>query len=97
MTPGAGIASTDPEPAGHQGHFARLLHHIRQHAATTVNDLVHATGTDPDHLHQVLAGHRFPTQAFTRRYARACGADPHILLMAWQHEHDRRTRAGRPD
>ncbi|THC51805.1 XRE family transcriptional regulator [Streptomyces sp. A1499] len=73
-------------------HFARLLQYVRYHAGVTSNHLAHSTGADITHVYDVLNGRCFPSRGFTHRYARACGADPHILLMAWQHEHDRRSR-----
>ncbi|MFH8796954.1 helix-turn-helix domain-containing protein [Streptomyces sp. NPDC017941] len=88
--PGDSGASRDLAAGGDQAHFARLLHHVRHYAGVTTSHIAHTTGADPGHIHDVLAGRCFPSRTFALRYARACGADPQILLMAWQREHDRR-------
>ncbi|MFB7645722.1 helix-turn-helix domain-containing protein [Streptomyces sp. NPDC056084] len=83
---------TPRKAAGDPAHIAHLLNHIRRHAGATASSLAHTTGTDISYIHDVLAGRRFPSRSFTHRYARACGADPLILLMVWEQEHDRRQR-----
>ncbi|MFE9401531.1 helix-turn-helix domain-containing protein [Streptomyces sp. NPDC006530] len=80
------------KPGGNLAHIAHLLHHIRLYAGVLESSLAHTTGTDISYVRDILAGRRFPSRTFTTRYARVCGADPLVLLMVWQDEHDRRQR-----
>ncbi|MEV6726411.1 helix-turn-helix domain-containing protein [Streptomyces xanthochromogenes] len=79
-------------PSDDPTRIAHLLNHIRVHASATEMSLAHTTGVELGYIHDVLAGRRFPTRSFTHRYARACGADPQVLLMVWQDERARRQR-----
>lgn len=58
--------------------------------------LARKTGSDVHHIAEVLAGNRFPSRRFTDRYARACGADPCMLLRIWEDENERRRHSVHP-
>ncbi|WP_018546121.1 helix-turn-helix domain-containing protein [Streptomyces sp. LaPpAH-108] len=69
---------------------------VRRQAALTPEVLARKTGTALDHLAGILSGHHFPTRRFTLTYAKACGADPQVLLLVWENEHDRRSTPSHP-
>ncbi|MFF5493806.1 helix-turn-helix domain-containing protein [Streptomyces aquilus] len=63
---------------------------IQRQSRLTTEDVVRLIGTDPAHIAAVLSGSQFPSRHFALRFARACGADHHILLKVWDDEHKRR-------
>ncbi|MFE4667496.1 helix-turn-helix domain-containing protein [Streptomyces sp. NPDC056716] len=65
------------------------MQQIWHHSRLTAEALIHQTGADPAYLTAVLNGTHFPGRRFTVRYARACGADQHILLKVWEDERQR--------
>ncbi|MFD8912403.1 helix-turn-helix domain-containing protein [Streptomyces sp. NPDC059575] len=71
------------------------MERVRRQADLSPETLARKTGTGLDHITGVLSGHHFPSRRFTVTYARACGADPQVLLMVWENEHDRRTTPSR--
>ncbi|MEW2133169.1 helix-turn-helix transcriptional regulator [Streptomyces sp. NPDC005435] len=84
-----------PPETSHAGsspaHIGHVMERVRRQAELSPEALARKTRTGLDHLTGVLAGHRFPTRRFTVTYARACGADPQVLLLVWENENDRRS------
>ncbi|MGW1767304.1 helix-turn-helix domain-containing protein [Streptomyces sp. NPDC002073] len=49
-------------------------------------DVAEKIDISPSYLSRLLSGERFPTWELTRRFARACGADPEVLRTVWETE-----------
>ncbi|MFD7885985.1 helix-turn-helix domain-containing protein [Streptomyces bauhiniae] len=71
-------------------HIGHVIERVRRQARVSPEALARQTGAGLDHVADVLAGQRFPSRRFIITCARACGADPQVLLMVWEDEHDRR-------
>lgn len=89
MSPESSHAGSSPAHIGH------VMERVRRQADLSPEALARKTGTGLDDITGVLTGRRFPTRRFTIVYARACGADPQVLLMVWEDEHDRRSAPSR--
>ncbi|RZU36449.1 helix-turn-helix protein [Streptomyces sp. BK022] len=76
--------------ANSAAHIGHVIERVRRQARVSPEALARKTGAALDHLTDVLAGQRFPSRRFIVTCARACGADPQVLLMVWEDEHDRR-------
>ncbi|WP_405591545.1 hypothetical protein [Streptomyces sp. NBC_01092] len=72
-------------------HIGLVMEQIQRQSRLTTEDIVRLIGADPEHVAAVLSGHRFPSRHLTIHFARACGADHHILLKVWDDEHERRS------
>ncbi|MFJ6570141.1 hypothetical protein ACIQNU_22240 [Streptomyces sp. NPDC091292] len=81
-------------PAASSG-IGLVMAQVWRMAAITPDFLVRETGTDLEHITEILSGRHFPSRRFTASYARACGADPLVLLKVWDDENDRRRRPHR--
>ncbi|MFJ4685227.1 helix-turn-helix domain-containing protein [Streptomyces sp. NPDC088789] len=88
---------TPPSPPDPPAHIGHVLEQVRRQARLSVATLAYRTGVVPDHLAGILAGRRFPSRRFTSDCARVCGADPLVLLMVWEDEHDRRNAPVLPE
>ncbi|MFF4508980.1 helix-turn-helix domain-containing protein [Streptomyces sp. NPDC001401] len=71
-------------------HIGLVMEQIQRHSGLTADDIVRLLGADPAHVAAVLSGSLFPSRHLAMRFARACGADHHILLKVWEDEHQRR-------
>ncbi|MBT2421881.1 helix-turn-helix transcriptional regulator [Streptomyces sp. ISL-22] len=69
------------------------MEQIQCQSGLTTEELVRRIGVDPTRAAAVLSGSRFPSRRLTIRFARACGADHHILLKVWDDEHERRCQS----
>lgn len=76
--------------ANSAAHIGHVIERVRRQARVSPEALARRTGAALDHVADVLAGQRFPSRRFIITCARACGADPQVLLMVWEDEHDRR-------
>ncbi|MFF0383244.1 helix-turn-helix domain-containing protein [Streptomyces sp. NPDC004286] len=76
--------------ANSAAHIGHVMERVRRQAHLSPETLARKMGAGVDHVADILAGQRFPSRRFTVVYARACGADPQVLLMVWEDEHDRR-------
>lgn len=72
------------------------MEQIQRHSRLTTEDIVSLIGADPAHIAAVLSGSQFPSRLLAIRFARACGADHHILLKVWDDEHERRNLVRQP-
>lgn len=75
--------------ANSAAHIGHVIERVRRQAGVSPEALAHKTGAGLGHIADVLAGRRFPSRRFIISCARACGADPQVLLMVWEDEHDR--------
>ncbi|WP_217211794.1 helix-turn-helix transcriptional regulator [Streptomyces sp. AC550_RSS872] len=77
----------------HTTHIGLVMVQIQRQSGLTTEELVRRIGADPARVAAVLSGSRFPSRCLTIRFARACGADHHILLKVWDDEHERRCQS----
>ncbi|MEV6807273.1 helix-turn-helix transcriptional regulator [Streptomyces sp. NPDC051132] len=82
----------DTRPSAARTHIGLVMESIRQQSRLPLTILARRTGSTPDHLTRVLAGEHFPSRRLTVLYARACGADPLVMLRIWDDERERRHR-----
>ncbi|MGA5323295.1 helix-turn-helix domain-containing protein [Streptomyces seoulensis] len=75
--------------ANSAAHIGHVIERVRRQARVSPEALAHKTGAGLGDIADVLAGRRFPSRRFIISCARACGADPQVLLMVWEDEQDR--------
>ncbi|WP_051720559.1 helix-turn-helix domain-containing protein [Streptomyces sp. NRRL F-2799] len=85
------MPSESSHAATSAAHIGHVIERVRRRARVSPEALARKTGAGLDHVADVLAGQRFPSRRFIVTCARACGADPQVLLMVWEDEHDRRS------
>ncbi len=81
-----------PRTSGAPTHIGLVMESIRQQSRLSLSFLARRTGSTPNHLIGVLTGKCFPSRRLTDLYARACGADPLVMLRVWDDECERRKR-----
>ncbi|MER7978307.1 helix-turn-helix transcriptional regulator [Streptomyces sp. NPDC095817] len=91
-TPGAPVAEPEQQttPAESSGaaynRLSPILSMLIRTAQLTNKDVSDKIGCSASYLSRILSGERVPTWDLTRRFARACGADPEVLRTVWESE-----------
>lgn len=70
-------------------HIGLVMKSIWRQSGLPAEGLASQTGANLAYIAAVFSGSRFPSQRFTICYARACGADSHVLLKVWEDERGR--------
>ncbi|WP_158786569.1 helix-turn-helix domain-containing protein [Streptomyces sp. NRRL F-5065] len=66
--------------------IAPILSMLIRTAQLTNKEISSRIGCSASYLSRILSGERVPTWELTRRFARACGADPEVLRAVWESE-----------
>ncbi|MET4669120.1 XRE family transcriptional regulator [Streptomyces sp. PvR018] len=72
-------------------HIGQIMEHVLQLAQVPPDEVASSVGVLPHELSRFLAGAELPSRLMLERFARACGADPIVLLMV-RDDQQRRTR-----
>ncbi|MFE1887238.1 XRE family transcriptional regulator [Streptomyces microflavus] len=72
-------------------HIGQIMEHVLQLAQVPSDEVAASIGVLPHGLGRFLAGEELPSRLMLERFARACGADPIVLLMV-REDQQRRTR-----
>ncbi|MEW1699418.1 MULTISPECIES: helix-turn-helix transcriptional regulator [unclassified Streptomyces] len=77
---------TDPAAATGAAYnrLAPILSMLIRSAKLTNKEVSERIGCSASYLSRVVTGERVPTWELTRRFARACGADPTVLRTVWE-------------
>ncbi|MFF9025744.1 helix-turn-helix domain-containing protein [Streptomyces eurythermus] len=78
-------APTEPSTAAYN-RLAPILSMLIRTAQLTNKEVSQRIGCSPSYLSRIVTGERVPTWDLTRRFARACGADPEVLRTVWETE-----------
>lgn len=79
--------STPSEPSGAAyNRLSPILSMLIRTAQLTNKEVSGRIGCSPSYLSRILSGERVPTWNLTRKFARACGADPDVLRTVWESE-----------
>ncbi|WP_430478119.1 helix-turn-helix domain-containing protein [Streptomyces sp. P11-1] len=72
-------------------HIGQIMERVLQLAQVSPDEVAASVGVLPHDLDRFLAGAELPSRLMLERFARACGADPIVLLMV-RDDQQRRTR-----
>ncbi|MFH8894507.1 helix-turn-helix domain-containing protein [Streptomyces sp. NPDC017949] len=90
-------AGSDPNPTPRDpsgaafNRLAPVLSMLVRTSQQTNKDVSAKMGISPSYLSRILSGERVPTWPLTKKFARACGADPDVLRTVWESEKSRST------
>lgn len=84
---GPPVESTSTEPSGAAyNRLSPILSMLIRTAQLSNKEVSTRIGCSASYLSRILAGERVPTWELTRKFARACGADPDVLQAVWESE-----------